>query len=112
MPGLEPNSNSDAKGAPCRTCTDFKSWAKKQNVIFGSNADGPNAGRSNEVSKCLRFYNKSEEFTIGSAQSACLHSCITSFCSEFRQTKLVNCEIVLRNVNFRRSYQMIWDFFF
>lgn len=49
MPGLEPNSNSDSKQAPCRTCTDFKSWAKKQNVIFGSNADDSNAGRQDKV---------------------------------------------------------------
>lgn len=53
MPGLEPNSNSDSKQAPCRTCTDFKSWAKKQNVIFGSNADDQNAGRPDKVKMIL-----------------------------------------------------------
>lgn len=49
MPGLDPNSNSDGKAAPCRTCTDFKSWAKKQNVIFGSSASDQDTERTNKV---------------------------------------------------------------
>lgn len=49
MPGLETNSNSADKTAPCRTCTDFKSWAKKQNVLFGSSAGDQNAGQTSKV---------------------------------------------------------------
>lgn len=49
MPGIDPNSNIDGKEVPCRTCTDFRSWAKKQNVIFGSNAGDQNTGRNNKV---------------------------------------------------------------
>ncbi len=53
MPGLESNSNSDNKAAPCRTCTDFKSWAKKQNVIFGSGAGEQNTGYTSKVNNCF-----------------------------------------------------------
>lgn len=51
MPGIDPNSNSDGKQAPCRTCTDFKSWAKKQNVIFGSNPEDQYTGRQRKVKR-------------------------------------------------------------
>ncbi|KAG4078205.1 hypothetical protein HA402_002257 [Bradysia odoriphaga] len=51
MPGLEPNSNSADKAVPCRTCTDFKSWAKKQNVLFGSNAGDQNAGQTSKATE-------------------------------------------------------------
>lgn len=49
MPGLEQNSNGADKAVPCRTCTDFKSWAKKQNVLFGSNSSDQTSGQASKV---------------------------------------------------------------
>ncbi|KAJ6638829.1 FAD-linked sulfhydryl oxidase ALR [Pseudolycoriella hygida] len=51
MPSFDNNSSSEGKGAPCRTCTDFKSWAKnakKQNATFGSSGD-ETTGRNSET---------------------------------------------------------------
>lgn len=47
MPTAEPTVNnpqsstsSSAKDVPCRTCTDFKSWAKEQRSMMGSTMMG------------------------------------------------------------------------
>lgn len=40
MPGVEPTFQATSKsGIPCRTCTDFKSWARQQRDIMGRGSD-------------------------------------------------------------------------
>lgn len=42
MPELEPTTlptTLSKKGIPCRTCTDFKSWARQQRDIMGKSSD-------------------------------------------------------------------------
>lgn len=59
MPGLDPNSTNGSQATSCRTCTDFKSWAKQQNVKFGSSTGNENTAHNSKVVnfmlQCLGF---------------------------------------------------------
>lgn len=51
MPVSEHNVEKTPKGVPCRTCTDFKSWAREQRTMMGDAPTISNAENINIVSQ-------------------------------------------------------------